>query len=239
MRTYEQKCACCPVRKGSAYVRTAMSTSPQVHELSLPVDPESQEIQAATEHPDDLTNVQMDTDPDVQEQAQNPKKRKPRGEPQALPCIPGKSVFPVSRVRKILKADRELPMVSREAVLLISLATEEFVRRISEASYRLAARENRATVQRKDIASVCRRADEYFFLEEIIPLYEVEPAVPTKRKPKALQQKEKGQSTLLTTFVSKPGTGSGSAMRVDDREPADEREDVLMNEDGTMTLDSL
>ena len=44
-------------------------------------------------------------------------------------------------------------MVSREAVLLISLATEEFVKRISEASHRLANRENRLTVQRKDIGA--------------------------------------------------------------------------------------
>jgi histone H3/H4 len=44
-------------------------------------------------------------------------------------------------------------MVSREAVLLISLATEEFVKRISEASHRLAQRENRMTVQRKDIGA--------------------------------------------------------------------------------------
>jgi DNA polymerase epsilon subunit 4 len=44
-------------------------------------------------------------------------------------------------------------MVSREAVMLISIATEEFVRRLSEASHRLAVRENRATVQRKDVGT--------------------------------------------------------------------------------------
>lgn len=45
-------------------------------------------------------------------------------------------------------------MVSKEAVLLISLATEEFIMRISEASHRLAARDKRATVQRKDIGTL-------------------------------------------------------------------------------------
>lgn len=44
-------------------------------------------------------------------------------------------------------------MVSREAVLLISFATEEFVKRISEASHRLATRDGRSTVQRKDIGA--------------------------------------------------------------------------------------
>ncbi len=45
-------------------------------------------------------------------------------------------------------------MVSREAVLLISLATEEFIKRISEASHRLAQREKRMTVQRRDIGKL-------------------------------------------------------------------------------------
>ncbi|KIP11694.1 hypothetical protein PHLGIDRAFT_63119 [Phlebiopsis gigantea 11061_1 CR5-6] len=108
--------------------------------------------------------------PDLEETApaeavkSDTQKRKPK-EPVTLERDLGKSFFPVSRVQRILKADKELPMVSREAVLLISLATEEFVKRISEASHRLANRENRLTVQRKDIASVCRRADEFMFLE--------------------------------------------------------------------------
>ena len=49
-------------------------------------------------------------------------------------------------------------MVSKEAVLLISLATEEFIRRLSEASHMLAVRENRLTVQRKDIGA-CEPGD--------------------------------------------------------------------------------
>ncbi len=104
------------------------------------------------------------------------KKRKPRDPQSNAPVhTSGKSVFPVSRVQKILKADKvrlhlshyvqanehltrlqqELPQVSREAVLLISLATEEFVKRLAEASHRLAVRESRLTVQRKDVGTCC------------------------------------------------------------------------------------
>lgn len=43
--------------------------------------------------------------------------------------------------------------MSKEVVLLIALATEQFIQQISEASHRLAARDNRATVQRKDIGA--------------------------------------------------------------------------------------
>ncbi|KAI0094516.1 hypothetical protein BDY19DRAFT_1044321 [Irpex rosettiformis] len=174
------------------------------------------------------------------------KKRKPK-DPQAnaIVNVPGKSLFPVSRVQKILKADKDLPMVSREAVLLISLATEEFVKRLAEASHRLAVRENRLTVQRKDVASICRRADEFFFLEELIPLYEPEPA--GKRKPKALQQRDKagesisGKTKTLDQFAFKSKTNASMSQgdEIGSEGPAGGDEDVVMNEDGTMSFGPL
>ncbi|KAI0685069.1 hypothetical protein BC835DRAFT_1386080 [Cytidiella melzeri] len=199
------------------------------HDVEQLVQPnDSADGAAAAESAQTERETQMVLDP------QTTKKKRNAKEPQTLVHVPGKSLFPVSRIQKILKADKELPMVTREAVLLVSLATEEFVKRLAEASHRLALRENRSTVQRKDVASVCRRADEYFFLEEIIPLYE--PELATKRKPKALDKAAAGGAmTALDQFVSrsKPvASGSGESPDMLD-------EDVVMNEDGTMTLDSL
>ncbi|KZT11973.1 uncharacterized protein LAESUDRAFT_754502 [Laetiporus sulphureus 93-53] len=81
---------------------------------------------------------------------------------------PGKSHLPFSRVQKILKADKELPLVQREAVWLISVATEEFIKRMAEAVERMAARERRTTAQQRDVALLVQRADEYAFLEGLI-----------------------------------------------------------------------
>ena len=84
----------------------------------------------------------------------------------------GKSLLPISRVQKIMKADKvhgyhalhpltnstsfqELPIVAKEATFLISLATEEFIKRFSEASYHIAHREKRVTVQQRDIGTTC------------------------------------------------------------------------------------
>ena len=83
---------------------------------------------------------------------------------------------------------------------------------------------------------------------ELIPLYEAEPST-AKRKPKALQQKEKaaddGKTRTLDRFAFKPKTsvpdesgGDGTAQLASIDEGAGD-EDVVMNEDGTMTLDSL
>lgn len=76
-------------------------------------------------------------------------------------------------------------MVARDATFLISLATEEFIKKLSQACQRLAEREKRTTVQQRDVgnvspvffltwyaadldisvANIVRRADEFLFLE--------------------------------------------------------------------------
>ncbi|KAG2059695.1 hypothetical protein BDR06DRAFT_949075 [Suillus hirtellus] len=148
-----------------------------------------QSVEVVDEEPGDDTNSGAMT-----------KKRKEK-EPQHE-REPGKSILPFSRVQKIIKADKELPIVARDATFLISLATEEFIRRLSEACQKLAERERRTTVQQKDVASVVRRADEFMFLEEIIAFQRTEP--PQKRKPKALQDAEsQSEPTMLDKFVTR------------------------------------
>ncbi|KAH8094621.1 histone-fold-containing protein [Cristinia sonorae] len=136
---------------------------------------------------------------------------------------PGKSSFPVSRVQKIMKADKELPMVAREATFLISVATEEFIKRLAEESSIVAARENRVTIQYRDLATIVRRVEKFMFLDEIIPFQP--PPAPAKRKAKA--QNEDSQlgrtTTMLDAFVARAQSPEGPD------------EDIIMNEDGTMS----
>ncbi|KAI0947463.1 hypothetical protein AcW1_007686 [Taiwanofungus camphoratus] len=125
---------------------------------------------------------------DVAQEQTKSKIRKEKA-PIVLNREPGRSLLPYSRVQKILKADKELPLMQREATHAISLATEKFIERISLAIHRAAQRDGRATMQYRDVASLVRRADEFLFLDEIIPLQAPEP--PAQRKPKALQEEEK------------------------------------------------
>ncbi|KAI0632204.1 hypothetical protein C8Q77DRAFT_1124445 [Trametes polyzona] len=148
--------------------------------------------------------------------------------PDTLVREPGKSVLPYSRVQKVLKADKELVMVQREATFLISRATEEFIARLAEAAQRLAEREMRTTVQEKDIVATVRRAEEFAFLEELFPWSEV--GKTAKREPKARQdagEKDKPAEnrapTLLDQFMqSNPALGADGM-------------DAVENEDGTMS----
>ncbi|KAF8517421.1 histone-fold-containing protein, partial [Hysterangium stoloniferum] len=78
---------------------------------------------------------------------------------------PGKSLLPTARVQRIMKADKELPSCNKEAVFLISVATEEFIKRLGQAGQQQATKAKRSTVQRKDVVAAVRRTDELIFLE--------------------------------------------------------------------------
>ncbi|KIY61588.1 histone-fold-containing protein [Cylindrobasidium torrendii FP15055 ss-10] len=169
----------------------------------------------------------------------------------------GKSLFPVSRVQKIIKADKEIPIVSKEANFLISRATEAFIERLCESAAGVAQRSNRATVQHRDLATVVRKADEFLFLEDIIP-WSLSDAVAPKKKTKKVAVAPEGQSTLATHFkgkgkeqddgpTAKPGEEDDTEDEDEDEPEADEEElaseaedadgkededeDVVMNED--------
>ncbi|KAI0720556.1 histone-fold-containing protein, partial [Cerioporus squamosus] len=156
--------------------------------------------------------------------------------PETLTREAGKSLLPHARVQKIMKADKDLIMVQREAAFLISRATEEFVQRIAEAAQRVAEREGRSTVQAKDLVASVRRADEFAFLEELLPYLEPEPAAPGRSKARTKDGNEggklTGQSTMLDQFVKKSakddspdGQGRGAPQTR-----------VLTLEDGTMEV---
>ncbi|KIY53071.1 hypothetical protein FISHEDRAFT_9015, partial [Fistulina hepatica ATCC 64428] len=92
-------------------------------------------------------------------------KKRERKEAAPLVHEVGRSVLPHARVMKIIKADKDIPIVAREAAFLISLATEHFIKRLVEAGHHAAEREKRTVVQHKDLATVARKVDEFLFLE--------------------------------------------------------------------------
>ncbi|KAH8818896.1 hypothetical protein DL96DRAFT_1471061 [Flagelloscypha sp. PMI_526] len=196
---------------------TIDETDPETQLQTQPVDASQPEASASTDPP--------------------PKKKKrEKKEPVELVHEPGKSILPFSRVQKIIKADKEIPIVAKEATFLISLATEEFIKRITEASQRVASRENRMTVQHRDVATVVRRADEFLFLQgvhpnlflsvEIVPW--LAPSAAPKRPKPTIPSKEDGLKssgpTLLDSFV-KRGQGQGQDTQEDEDDEESSSED--------------
>ena len=122
---------------------------------------------------DEVDRAEDDTPPPIEDKSSERSKGKRVAQPTAgIVRETGKSLLPISRVQKIMKADKvlssshftcktsslmsfqELPIVAKEAAFLISLATEEFIKRLSEASHHIAHREKRVTIQRRDIGTI-------------------------------------------------------------------------------------
>ncbi|WRT70029.1 uncharacterized protein IL334_007022 [Kwoniella shivajii] len=81
----------------------------------------------------------------------------------------GTTIFPLSRIKKIIKADKELENMSSEATFMIAVATEYFVKHFMEEGYTKARLEKRKIVNYKDLAAVVARSEEFDFLKDVIP----------------------------------------------------------------------
>ncbi|KAG8920872.1 hypothetical protein FRC01_000549 [Tulasnella sp. 417] len=130
--------------------------------------------------------------------------------------VPGTTLLPLARVQKIIKADKEMATTTKEAVFLIAVATEEFIKKLARAGQAQARREGRLTVQQKDLAIAVKQNEGLSFLEDIIPQSMSATAALDKREKKLQQQPQKapgeepGEGALAKAF-QRGAKGSGKA----------------------------
>lgn len=101
-----------------------------------------------------------------QDQDQGPakKKRVIKSRQSLAEKAKGTTLFPLSRIKRIIKADKELDMMSSEATFLVAVATEYFIKHFMEEGYTKARLERRRIVNYKDMANVVSRSEEFDFL---------------------------------------------------------------------------
>ncbi|KAI8978693.1 hypothetical protein BD414DRAFT_115645 [Trametes punicea] len=83
--------------------------------------------------------------------------------------VPGQTLLPQDKVDNILQAEGSGQHMSKEAVFMLSIATEEFIKKLAEAGYRQTLSESRQHVQYRDMATITQRRSEFRFLEDTIP----------------------------------------------------------------------
>ncbi|KAI0632095.1 hypothetical protein C8Q77DRAFT_1158768 [Trametes polyzona] len=83
--------------------------------------------------------------------------------------VPGHTLVPQDKLDNILQAEGAGQHMSKEAVFMLSIATEEFIKRLAEAGSQQSITENRQHVQYRDMAYLAQRRSEYRFLEDTIP----------------------------------------------------------------------
>ncbi|KAI0061682.1 hypothetical protein BV25DRAFT_1805254, partial [Artomyces pyxidatus] len=86
--------------------------------------------------------------------------------------VPGQSLLPQTRLENILRADGASGPMSKEAQFALSVATEEFIKRLARAGYQHASAQKRTIVQYRDMgATTHMRGHPHTLtrLEDILP----------------------------------------------------------------------
>ncbi|KAF8511583.1 hypothetical protein JB92DRAFT_2933399 [Gautieria morchelliformis] len=128
---------------------------------------------------------------------------------------PGETHVDQQRVEKIIKAHGDLLPPSKDAVFLISLAAEEFVKRLAETGRRHAANDKREIIGQQDMALAAHADRGYSFLRETVPR-----AIPLSLALQKHTQKENERTLIATELVQpSPAIGNGTSAHSHKKRP--------------------
>ncbi|KAG5617963.1 hypothetical protein H5410_017787 [Solanum commersonii] len=85
--------------------------------------------------------------------------------------------LPISRVKKIMKSDKDVHMISAEAPVLIAKACELFIQELTHRSWLNAQEYQRRTLKKTDFITVLRETELFDFLVDAISMDETEEEV--------------------------------------------------------------
>ncbi|XP_056365398.1 nuclear transcription factor Y subunit gamma isoform X10 [Oenanthe melanoleuca] len=133
--------------------------------------------------------------------------------------------LPLARIKKIMKLDEDVKMISAEAPVLFAKAAQIFITELTLRAWIHTEDNKRRTLQRNDIAMAITKFDQFDFLIDIVPRDElkppkrqevrqaVTPAEPVQyyftlaQQPAAVQVQgqQQGQQTSTATTTIQPG----------------------------------
>ncbi|KAF9975095.1 hypothetical protein BGZ73_001356 [Actinomortierella ambigua] len=93
--------------------------------------------------------------------------------------------LPLARIKKVMKSDPDVKMISAEAPILFSKACEIFICEITRRAWLHAEDNKRRTLQRSDVANAVSKSDQFDFLIDIVPREE-----PMKTKTRANREEQ-------------------------------------------------
>ncbi|KAK6630039.1 hypothetical protein RUM44_005437 [Polyplax serrata] len=98
--------------------------------------------------------------------------------------------LPLARIKKIMKLDEDVKMISAEAPMLFAKAAEMFIHELTLRAWIHTEDNKRRTLQRNDIAMAITKYDQFDFLIDIVPREEIKPT------------SVKSDSTVKTTAIN-------------------------------------
>lgn len=111
---------------------------------------------------------QLESDSDIDGTGHNALARRNDSEGQR---VPGHTLLPALRLENILKAEGVTGnlALSKEGLFMLSIAAEEFVKKMTTAGYLKATSERRTDVSYKDMSTLIEQYQEFMFLGDTIP----------------------------------------------------------------------
>ncbi|KZT12022.1 uncharacterized protein LAESUDRAFT_163378 [Laetiporus sulphureus 93-53] len=82
---------------------------------------------------------------------------------------PGHTLIPATRIENILHADGAGAHMSKEALFMLSVAAEEFVKRLAQAGQHIAETQNHSVVSYRDVAYAAQARQDFQFIRDMIP----------------------------------------------------------------------
>ncbi|CCO28101.1 2-isopropylmalate synthase [Rhizoctonia solani AG-1 IB] len=77
--------------------------------------------------------------------------------------------LPLARIKKVMKNDPEVKMISADAPILFSKACEIFISEVTARAYLVAEQHKRRTLAKADVARALSKSDQFDFLIDIVP----------------------------------------------------------------------
>lgn len=84
--------------------------------------------------------------------------------------------LPLARIKKIMKLDEEVKMISAEAPIIFAKAAELFIQEVTIRSWIHTEENKRRTLQKNDVTLAISKYDEFDFLIDIVPREEKKPS---------------------------------------------------------------
>jgi nuclear transcription factor Y gamma len=110
--------------------------------------------------------------------------------------------LPLARIKKVMKADPEVKMISAEAPILFAKGCDIFITELTMRAWIHAEENKRRTLQRSDIASALAKSDMFDFLIDIVPREEA-----ASHARKAAQTAAPGAPAALPQVPQQAGHG--------------------------------
>lgn len=92
--------------------------------------------------------------------------------------------LPLARIKKVMKTDEDVKMISAEAPILFAKGCDIFITELTMRAWIHAEENKRRTLQKSDIAAALTKSDMFDFLIDIVPRDEEKPK---KSKPKNVE----------------------------------------------------